>query len=175
MLFFFFFQAEDGIRDYKVTGVQTCALPISASIPPWPAPADRRNPARPCTHRKGQEDASMDAVLALLFIAALIAGPLGVLAVRNRRRESAEAVLADIRAAVRRRLRGESLLSVQVVPATLTRPGRVVLSTPTGYEYLTKAVWTTVARRVPAGYELVVTRPSPVAPEQSDRALPRAA
>src|ERR1039457_3720357 len=27
--FFFFFQAEDGIRDYKVTGVQTCALPVS--------------------------------------------------------------------------------------------------------------------------------------------------
>src|SRR5256885_3946915 len=26
----FFFQAEDGIRDYKVTGVQTCALPILA-------------------------------------------------------------------------------------------------------------------------------------------------
>ena len=26
---FFFFQAEDGIRDYDVTGVQTCALPIS--------------------------------------------------------------------------------------------------------------------------------------------------
>src|SRR5205807_6052819 len=26
---YFFFQAEDGIRDYKVTGVQTCALPIS--------------------------------------------------------------------------------------------------------------------------------------------------
>src|SRR6266446_7662323 len=29
LFFFFFFQAEDGIRDYKVTGVQTCALPIS--------------------------------------------------------------------------------------------------------------------------------------------------
>src|SRR5256885_9363451 len=29
----FFFQAEDGIRDYKVTGVQTCALPISK--PAW--------------------------------------------------------------------------------------------------------------------------------------------
>src|SRR2546426_5614267 len=27
-MWFFFFQAEDGIRDYKVTGVQTCALPI---------------------------------------------------------------------------------------------------------------------------------------------------
>src|SRR5438105_11981102 len=29
--FFFFFQAEDGIRDPLVTGVQTCALPISTS------------------------------------------------------------------------------------------------------------------------------------------------
>src|SRR2546430_7594821 len=28
MSFFFFFQAEDGIRDLTVTGVQTCALPI---------------------------------------------------------------------------------------------------------------------------------------------------
>src|SRR2546429_4075471 len=27
-IFFFFFQAEDGIRDVAVTGVQTCALPI---------------------------------------------------------------------------------------------------------------------------------------------------
>src|SRR5690606_40117991 len=27
---FFFFQAEDGIRDFHVTGVQTCALPISS-------------------------------------------------------------------------------------------------------------------------------------------------
>src|SRR5690606_39489765 len=30
LVFFFFFQAEDGIRDFHVTGVQTCALPISA-------------------------------------------------------------------------------------------------------------------------------------------------
>src|SRR5690606_40159904 len=29
---FFFFQAEDGIRDFHVTGVQTCALPIWATI-----------------------------------------------------------------------------------------------------------------------------------------------
>src|SRR2546426_7327491 len=32
LLLFFFFQAEDGIRDYKVTGVQTCALPISVEL-----------------------------------------------------------------------------------------------------------------------------------------------
>src|SRR5205807_6960441 len=33
LLVCFFFQAEDGIRDYKVTGVQTCALPISGARP----------------------------------------------------------------------------------------------------------------------------------------------
>src|SRR5439155_11634497 len=33
MYFFFFFQAEDGIRDGHVTGVQTCALPISTTAP----------------------------------------------------------------------------------------------------------------------------------------------
>src|SRR5258708_2942597 len=31
LFFFFFFQAEDGIRDDLVTGVQTCALPISSA------------------------------------------------------------------------------------------------------------------------------------------------
>src|SRR5256885_2952309 len=34
---FFFFQAEDGIRDYKVTGVQTCALPILRPATKQPA------------------------------------------------------------------------------------------------------------------------------------------
>src|SRR2546422_4665359 len=33
MISFFFFQAEDGIRDVAVTGVQTCALPICSSQP----------------------------------------------------------------------------------------------------------------------------------------------
>src|SRR5260221_9948877 len=38
--FFFFFQAEDGIRDHCVTGVQTCALPICMQVlqlAAWPA------------------------------------------------------------------------------------------------------------------------------------------
>src|SRR3989454_3289966 len=34
-MYFLFFQAEDGIRDYKVTGVQTCALPISMGKASW--------------------------------------------------------------------------------------------------------------------------------------------
>src|SRR2546429_4922285 len=43
-MLFFFFQAEDGIRDVAVTGVQTCALPISPH--PMAAPAAARAPAR---------------------------------------------------------------------------------------------------------------------------------
>src|SRR5690606_40744498 len=50
----FFFEAEDGIRDFHVTGVQTCALPISSSpterLPSSPAPGWRpwlRPPAGP--------------------------------------------------------------------------------------------------------------------------------
>src|SRR2546429_2420885 len=39
VIIFFFFQAEDGIRDVAVTGVQTCALPIYAHhgsrLAPW--------------------------------------------------------------------------------------------------------------------------------------------
>src|SRR3989454_4355962 len=45
IFFIFFFQAEDGIRDYKVTGVQTCALPIS----------DRANrPLKLCRERRDE-------------------------------------------------------------------------------------------------------------------------
>src|SRR5437867_13225142 len=44
-LFCFFFQAEDGIRDRTVTGVQTCALPI------WPS--GRSGPWRPSRRRRG--------------------------------------------------------------------------------------------------------------------------
>src|SRR5205823_10882527 len=41
--FVFFFQAEDGIRDKLVTGVQTCALPISS-----PLSSRRRSLGLPC-------------------------------------------------------------------------------------------------------------------------------
>src|SRR2546421_4678105 len=52
--FFFFFQAEDGIRDLIVTGVQTCALPISCGSrspkrmmsPVWPGNCESRGGTR---------------------------------------------------------------------------------------------------------------------------------
>src|SRR5256885_3400210 len=55
---FFFFQAEDGIRDYKVTGVQTCALPIYRVI-------ERRGEVHDAVHhqRRGLEGADRAAGL----------------------------------------------------------------------------------------------------------------
>src|SRR5688500_19930183 len=49
--FFFFFQAEDGIRDYKVTGVQTCAF---RSKPPGSTGDAPGGPSRWSTERSGQ-------------------------------------------------------------------------------------------------------------------------
>src|SRR5262249_59259768 len=58
----FFFQAEDGIRDWSVTGVQTCALPICGVrmalflICPQPAPRVNdsiRSPDSPTRHGSG--------------------------------------------------------------------------------------------------------------------------
>src|SRR5207244_7859470 len=51
VFFFFFFQAEDGIRDDLVTGVQTCALPISIAGSSRNAfmPSGMTVPSRPAT------------------------------------------------------------------------------------------------------------------------------
>src|SRR6266700_6929648 len=56
MFFFFFFQAEDGIRDFHVTGVQTCALPIC----PEPRFAQGRRMEHAPHHPRGQTDGGGD-------------------------------------------------------------------------------------------------------------------
>src|SRR5690606_40590025 len=64
LVFFFFFQAEDGIRDFHVTGVQTCALPISSpkglsattSLGTWPQRSTRiRLPGSSSTGSRSEE------------------------------------------------------------------------------------------------------------------------
>src|SRR5258708_10068031 len=49
--FFFFFQAEDGIRDDLVTGVQTCALPIWPSASALRRRTSARKTSRACSWR----------------------------------------------------------------------------------------------------------------------------
>src|SRR2546426_5376906 len=61
---FFFFQAEDGIRDYKVTGVQTCALPIwrhaqIAQVDGSPPPVEQAQHHRLAVERRHGGDAQV--------------------------------------------------------------------------------------------------------------------
>src|SRR3712207_4685227 len=53
-LYFFFFQAEDGIRDIGVTGVQTCALPIFAGNTGFFKMEDMEVPAENLVGREGE-------------------------------------------------------------------------------------------------------------------------
>jgi hypothetical protein len=77
---------------------------------------------------------------------------------RDRLRERANRVRADIDAAANRVLGGESVLSVRVEPRGPWRPGRVHLSAPGGYEFLIASVSGAVIARLPEHYELVVRR-----------------
>jgi hypothetical protein len=107
--------------------------------------------------------------LSIALLVLLVAAPLIWRIRADRRRDSADVLRADLRSAINRRLHGESLLAVEVVPKTLWHPGRIVLRTPAGYEDLTDAVWRDVAHRMPFDYDLVVK------PGHAEEPLKRAA
>lgn len=119
----------------------------------------------------------MEAMFAVVLTSVLVVGPLGWRVWADRKRARADSIVADIRWAVNHRLQGESFLSVQVRPEALWRPGRVVLSAPSGYDWLVERVWPVVVERVPAGYDLVVKleHPGATSPSGEARRLPRAA
>src|SRR5947207_995656 len=71
-------------------------------------------------------------------------------------RDAPLTVRAEIQSAVNRALEGESLLAVQVEPASSFHPGRVVLSTPMGYEWLVHEAWNPVIEHAPKEYEVVL-------------------
>src|SRR2546430_16379028 len=69
MYVFFFFQAEDGIRDLTVTGVQTCALPISPERCPHQASGSAQSRVPRCGGREKVSrsvQSTASAVLAVL-------------------------------------------------------------------------------------------------------------
>lgn len=121
----------------------------------------------------------MTATIVMLLMGLLFLGPLFWRIWLDRKQAEADAIGADIRAAVNRRLGGESLLAVRVRARSLWSPGRILLSVPSGYEWLVEAAWPAVARPLPPGYELVVVTGHPRAArpprEREPRELRRAA
>jgi hypothetical protein len=114
----------------------------------------------------------MGAIVAGLLTLGLFLAPLVARIVFDRRAERAAVIGADVRAVVRHRLGGESMVSVQVESKGLWSPGRVRLSTPSGYEGLIEKAWPAVVACIPAGYELIV-RPAPRRPAPAAGEAPR--
>ena len=95
-------------------------------------------------------------LMAPALIGGLVLALLAWRVVRDRALERALTVRAEVQNAVDRALDGESLLAVQVRPASAFHPGRVVLTTPTGYEWLVHEAWNPVIAHAPKDYEVVL-------------------
>ena len=104
-----------------------------------------------------------DTLIAAGCIVALVLAPLAWRARYDRLTARAMLIRADVDAALRRALGGESLVSIGVVPATAWRRGRVVLSAPTGYGWLFERSWEAATATMPANYDLVIRGIAPVA------------
>ena len=119
----------------------------------------------------------MGVILSALLLFGLIVVPLAARVAADRRADRADRVAADLRAAIRRRLGGDSLVSVQVRAPRVSRLGRVRLIAPAGFEALIEEVWPVVVGRIPADHELVVrpAPPRPAPPAAEPARLPRAA
>ncbi|HXG14922.1 MAG TPA: hypothetical protein VNK50_01685 [Calidithermus sp.] len=96
--------------------------------------------------------------LGLLLIAALAVGPLLLRGWHDRRRDLALAVRARAHRAMVEALGGESYVTVAAEPPAPWRPGRLVLSAPSGWECLVERAAPRVLATLPEGWELVVPR-----------------
>jgi len=98
----------------------------------------------------------IEALIAPMVLLALIVVPLAWLKHREHAADRALSVRAEIQSAVDHALDGESLLAVNVEPASTFHPGRVVLSTPTGYEWLVHEAWSPVIEHTPKEYDVIL-------------------
>ena len=98
----------------------------------------------------------MEAIFGTVLVGLLTVGPLAWRNFVDRRTEQALAVQARIHARLRRLFRGEPLMAVDVGPVMPWRAGRVVLSTPAGWEFLVEQAWDALLAEVPTDHELVI-------------------
>jgi hypothetical protein len=101
----------------------------------------------------------MGPLVSAVLIGSLVLAPLVWRRWLDRQEERALALRACIGQGLRLRFGGEPLLAVEVHAPMPWRVGRVVLRAPRDMERLLAAAWSTVASRVPEGYEIVVPAP----------------
>src|SRR5690625_6536649 len=76
LVIFFFFQAEDGIRDGHVTGVQTCALPIYGFESDFIAQGKKMKSLRARMHHNGKDAGAgtLEYLGIILFVGLIVVG-----------------------------------------------------------------------------------------------------
>jgi hypothetical protein len=74
-----------------------------------------------------------------------------------------------------RALQGDSFVSIDALPPTLWRPGRVVLNAPSDWQSVLQTAWRAIADQVPAGWEVVIRPTQPIGTPVHARELRRAA
>ena len=110
-----------------------------------------------------------------VLLVGVVVGPLLWRVWDDRRRENALRVRADLHMVLFRALQGDSFVSIDALPPTLWRPGRVVLSAPSDWQSVLQTAWRAVAEHVPAGWEVVIRSTQPVVTPAPVRELRRAA
>jgi hypothetical protein len=110
-----------------------------------------------------------------VILVSLVVGPLLWRVWDDRRNENALRVRADLHMVLFRALHGDSFVSVDALPPTLWRPGRVVLTAPSDWQSVLQTAWRAVADHVPAGWEVVIRPTLPAGFPASAQELRRAA
>src|SRR5690606_41026064 len=87
---FFFFQAEDGIRDFHVTGVQTCALPIFI-------PGTEENEQSQYEYMRKARDVTVQKILKFSNVFRELSNAFTQVALQNKNSESEEALRSEER------------------------------------------------------------------------------
>jgi hypothetical protein len=114
-------------------------------------------------------------LVGVVLLVGVVVGPLLWRVWDDRRKENALRVRAELHMVLFRALQGDSFVSVDALPPTLWRPGRVVLSAPSDWQSVLQTAWRAVADQVPAGWEVVIRSTQPVVTPAPVRELRRAA
>jgi hypothetical protein len=101
-------------------------------------------------------EATMGELIVTVFVAVVVLGPLVYRLWRDRLEDRALAVHAEVDSVLRRRLHGDSLVSVAVTPALPWHAGRVSLWAPRDWQPVLGDVSAPVLEVLPDDYELVV-------------------
>jgi len=114
-------------------------------------------------------------LIGVVLLVGVVVGPLLWRVWDDRRKDNALRVRADLHMILFRALQGDSFVSIDALPPTLWRPGRVVLNAPSDWQSVLQTAWRAIADHVPAGWGVVIRPTQPIGTPVHAQELRRAA